>query len=148
MSSVASTPENQVSVSRLECDWISIFFPLNCGDKNRTNLRAQGQVFKNRDAFSLECCHLAKPGTGFITQPWPDIWWRSLKWHIYFNCGKSMAGALYKQSSLEERKAFRGGLEASARQWLPVNEPVRAHVAPSRSFTSTNPLEPKHQKKK
>lgn len=57
-----------------------------------------------------------------------------------------MAGALHKQSSLEDRKAFRGGLEVSARQWVPAVEPVRVHVAPSRSFTSINPLEPKHPK--
>lgn len=140
------TPKSQVSVSLLEGDWISVFFPLNRGDKNQTNLRAQGQVVKDREASSLECGHPAKPRTGFITQPWPDIWWRSMKWHIYFNCGKSVAGTLHKQFSLEDRKAFRVGLEASARQWLPVDEPVRVHVAPSRSFTSTNPLEPNTQK--
>lgn len=108
--------------------------------KKKTNMRAQGQVFNDDDAFSLARCHLAKPRTGFITQPSPDIWWRSMKWHIYSN-----AETVWLEPSGEMR-ASRVSLEASARKWLPVGEPVRTHMAPARSFTNRNPLESKHPK--
>lgn len=90
----------------------------------------------------LDCCHLAKPRTGFIAQPWPDIWWRSMKWHIYFNCQKKCGWSPAQAAFIEERKASRVSLEASVKQWIPVDEPVWAHKASARSFTSTNPLKP------